>query len=172
MSVSAVQYTFNHVKQFFPSGAAFHCSERRTESKCTSEMSSTRLTHIHTHILVQGRREADRRKLQERSAWANGRGSLHHITPDTFDRSFNVTTQPLTPTSDVTGKPGCVCCTWTRTSVCTCACWLSASPFTWRAVWKYATFSFSGNQTGCPAPRLLIWNYQCVLIRAITHADV
>lgn len=86
------------------------------------QISVTHITHILTQIRVQGGWcESDRRKLQERSAWANDRGSLHDITPDTFDRSFNVTTQPLTPTTDVTGKPGHACCTWTHVSVCMCA---------------------------------------------------
>lgn len=95
--------------------------ERGADSTCTSKISSTHLTHIHTYPSTGGWCESDRRKLQERSEWANGRGSLHDITPDTFDSSFNVTTQPLTPTTDVTGKPGRVCRTRTRVSVGMCA---------------------------------------------------
>lgn len=92
------------------------------------QISVTHITHILTQIRVQGGWcESDRRKLQERSAWANDRGSLHDITPDTFDRSFNVTMQPLTPTTDVTGKPGHACCTWTHVSVCMCAFCISTS---------------------------------------------
>lgn len=106
--------------------------KRGTNSKCTSKISFTHLAHIHTYPSTGGWCESDRRKLQERSAWANGRGSLHDITPDTFDRSFNVTTQPLTPTTDVTRKPGRVCRTWTRMSMCMCAFCISANQFRYK----------------------------------------
>lgn len=125
-SVCSIQHThiwlrFKHV-QFWLLHFYMVPGWKKNKIQNAHQKSATHITHIFTHILVQGGWcESDRRKLQERSAWANGRGSLHDITPDTFDRSFNVTTQPLTPSTDVTGKPGRVCCTWTCVSVCMCA---------------------------------------------------